>query len=153
MTYPSLRDGTPGGSFVIGDAAHAVAPHSAKELHGAEDTDVWQNLLRESNDACLRESLLFRAATPPAYRQSDGSRPSQGQRKEKMSRFAYWFQQQMIRIFVRVTSNKAGLATRLQSGVMRNIMDEEQRGLHVDRIARNPFVGDLIPGTGGASRQ
>jgi hypothetical protein len=36
---------------------------------------------------------------------------------------------------------------------MRNIMDEEQRGLHVDRIARNPFVGDLIPGTGGASRQ
>ena len=48
---------------------------------------------------------------------------------------------------------KAGLATRLQSGVMRNIMDEEQRGLHVDRIARNPFVGDLIPGTGGASRQ
>ena len=36
---------------------------------------------------------------------------------------------------------------------MRNIMDEEQRGLQVDRIARNLFVGDLIPGTGGASRQ
>jgi hypothetical protein len=36
---------------------------------------------------------------------------------------------------------------------MRNIMDEKERGLQVDRIARNPLAGDLIPGTGGAARQ
>jgi hypothetical protein len=31
----------------------------------------------------------------------------------------------------------------------RRIMDEEERGLLVDYLARNPLAGDLIPGTGG----
>ena len=31
----------------------------------------------------------------------------------------------------------------------RRIMDEEERGVLVDYLARNPLVGELIPGTGG----
>jgi hypothetical protein len=32
------------------------------------------------------------------------------------------------------------------------IMDEEERGLLVDYLARNPLAGDLIPGTGGVRK-
>jgi len=34
----------------------------------------------------------------------------------------------------------------------RRIMDEEERGLLVDYLARNPAAGDLIPGTGGVRK-
>jgi hypothetical protein len=34
----------------------------------------------------------------------------------------------------------------------RCIMDEEERGLLVDYLARNPAAGDLIPGTGGVRK-
>ena len=34
----------------------------------------------------------------------------------------------------------------------RRIMDEEERGLLVDYLARNPLAGDLIPGTGGVRK-
>lgn len=32
------------------------------------------------------------------------------------------------------------------------IMDEEERGLLVDYLARNPLAGELIPGTGGVRK-
>jgi hypothetical protein len=32
------------------------------------------------------------------------------------------------------------------------IMDNEERGLLVDYLARNPLAGDLIPGTGGVRK-
>ncbi|MFZ1962872.1 MAG: type II toxin-antitoxin system RelE/ParE family toxin [Roseiarcus sp.] len=31
-------------------------------------------------------------------------------------------------------------------------MDDEERGLLVDHLARNPLAGDLIPGTGGVRK-
>jgi mRNA-degrading endonuclease RelE of RelBE toxin-antitoxin system len=34
----------------------------------------------------------------------------------------------------------------------RRMMDEEERGLLVDFLARNPLAGDLIPGTGGVRK-
>jgi hypothetical protein len=34
----------------------------------------------------------------------------------------------------------------------RRIMDEEERGLLVDYLARNPAAGDLVPGTGGVRK-
>jgi len=34
----------------------------------------------------------------------------------------------------------------------RRIMDDDERGLLVDYLARNPFAGDLIPGTGGVRK-
>jgi hypothetical protein len=34
----------------------------------------------------------------------------------------------------------------------KRIMDEEERGLLVDDLARNPLAGDLIPGTGGVRK-
>jgi hypothetical protein len=34
----------------------------------------------------------------------------------------------------------------------RRIIDEEERGLLVDYIARNPLAGALIPGTGGVRK-
>jgi len=34
----------------------------------------------------------------------------------------------------------------------RRIMDEEERVLLVDYLARNPLAGDLIPGTGGVRK-
>jgi hypothetical protein len=36
---------------------------------------------------------------------------------------------------------------------MRKLMDEEERSLLVDHIARNPLAGDLIPGAGGVWRE
>ncbi len=32
------------------------------------------------------------------------------------------------------------------------IMDEDERGLLVDYLARNPLAGDLIPGAGGVRK-
>ena len=34
----------------------------------------------------------------------------------------------------------------------RRIMDDDERGVLVDFLARNPLAGDLIPGTGGVSK-
>ncbi len=34
----------------------------------------------------------------------------------------------------------------------RRIMDDHERGLLVDHLARNPIAGDLIPGTGGVRK-
>ena len=34
----------------------------------------------------------------------------------------------------------------------RRIMDDGERGLLVDYLARNPLAGDLIPGTGGVRK-
>ena len=34
----------------------------------------------------------------------------------------------------------------------RRIMDEEERGLLVDYLARNPLAGDLVQGTGGVRK-
>ena len=34
----------------------------------------------------------------------------------------------------------------------RRIMDEEERGLLVDYLARNPLAGDIIQGTGGVRK-
>jgi len=34
----------------------------------------------------------------------------------------------------------------------RRIMDEEERGLLVDYLARNPSAGDLVPATGGVRK-
>jgi len=34
----------------------------------------------------------------------------------------------------------------------RRIMDEEERGLLVDYLARNPLSGDLVPTTGGVRK-
>lgn len=34
----------------------------------------------------------------------------------------------------------------------RRIMDDDERGLLVDYLARNPLAGDLIPGTGGVRK-
>ena len=31
----------------------------------------------------------------------------------------------------------------------RRMMDEEERGLLIDHLARNPLDGDIVPGTGG----
>jgi hypothetical protein len=35
---------------------------------------------------------------------------------------------------------------------IRRIMDDDERGLLVDYLARNPLAGDLIPGTGGVRK-
>jgi hypothetical protein len=35
---------------------------------------------------------------------------------------------------------------------MRRIMDEEERGLLVDYLARNPLAGDIVQGTGGVRK-
>ena len=34
----------------------------------------------------------------------------------------------------------------------RRIMDDDERGVLVDFLARNPLSGDLIPGTGGVRK-
>jgi 2-polyprenyl-6-methoxyphenol hydroxylase-like FAD-dependent oxidoreductase len=102
---PSLPRWSAGRTVLIGDAAHAVAPHSGQGASMAlEDAQFLARLLRDSQGTTLGTAF-------GQFEQTRRSRTDKvialgrrnGQRKEQMSPFAYWIQQQMIRIFVPLT--------------------------------------------------
>ena len=105
---PSLPVWSAGRTILIGDAAHAVAPHSGQGASMAlEDAQFLAKLLRGSD----------RVALDKVFAQFERERRSRtdrvialgrrnAQRKETMSPIAYWLQQQMIRVFVPLTSVK-----------------------------------------------
>jgi 2-polyprenyl-6-methoxyphenol hydroxylase-like FAD-dependent oxidoreductase len=102
---PSLPAWSVGRTILIGDAAHAVAPHSGQGASMAlEDAQFLAKLVRASQGVGLdRVFADFERERRP---RTDGvialGRRS-AQRKERMSPVAYWIQQQMIRIVVPLT--------------------------------------------------
>ena len=97
-----------GRTILIGDAAHAVAPHSGQGASMAlEDAMFLGKLLRESNGKSLEEVFSsFEQQRRPRTDKVIALGRRNGQRKERMPAFAYWIQQQMIRIFVPLTRAK-----------------------------------------------
>lgn len=103
---PSLPRWSAGRTIIIGDAAHAVAPHSGQGASMAlEDAQYLAKLLRESNGNQFETVFAaFEQQRRPRTDEVIALGRRNGQRKEKMPSFAYWIQQQMIRIFVPLTS-------------------------------------------------
>jgi 2-polyprenyl-6-methoxyphenol hydroxylase-like FAD-dependent oxidoreductase len=105
---PSLPRWSAGRAILIGDAAHAVAPHSGQGASMAlEDAMFVAKLLRESSSSSIEKVFVsFEQQRRPRTDKVIALGRRNAQRKEKMSPFAYWFQQQMIRIFVPITAKK-----------------------------------------------
>ncbi|HEY6412281.1 MAG TPA: NAD(P)/FAD-dependent oxidoreductase [Edaphobacter sp.] len=105
---PSLPRWSAGRTVLIGDAAHAVAPHSGQGASMAlEDAMYLAKLLRESNGAALEDIFSdFERHRRPRTDKVIALGRRNGQRKKQMPAFAYWIQQQMIRIFVPLTRAK-----------------------------------------------
>ena len=105
---PSLPSWSAGRTILIGDAAHAVAPHSGQGASMAlEDAMFLAKLLRESNGESLEKVFAeFERHRRPRTDKVIALGRRNATHKEKMSALAYWFQQQMIRIYIRVTANR-----------------------------------------------
>jgi 2-polyprenyl-6-methoxyphenol hydroxylase-like FAD-dependent oxidoreductase len=105
---PSLPRWSAGRAVLIGDAAHAVAPHSGQGASMAlEDAMFLAKLLRQSDTNQLQDVFTeFERQRRPRTDQVIALGRRNGQRKERMSPVAYWIQQQMIRIFVPLTRAK-----------------------------------------------
>ena len=105
---PSLPRWSVGRTVLIGDAAHAVAPHSGQGASMAlEDAMFLAKLLRESNGEALRQVFAeFERQRRPRTDKVIAMGRRNGRSKELMSPMEYWIQQQMIRIFVPLTSVK-----------------------------------------------
>jgi 2-polyprenyl-6-methoxyphenol hydroxylase-like FAD-dependent oxidoreductase len=105
---PSLPRWSSGRTVLIGDAAHAVAPHSGQGASMAlEDAQYLAKLLRESNGLQLeRVFAAFEQHRRPRTDKVIALGRRNGRYKEKVSGFAFWMQQQMIRIFVPLTRAK-----------------------------------------------
>ncbi|MBV8513946.1 MAG: FAD-dependent monooxygenase [Acidobacteria bacterium] len=105
---PSLPSWSAGRSILIGDAAHAVAPHSGQGASMAlEDAMLLAKLLREGAAAPLDQVFLqFERQRRPRTDKVIALGRRSGQRKENKSRLAFWIEQQMIRIFVPLMGKK-----------------------------------------------
>lgn len=102
---PSLPRWSSGRTIFIGDAAHAVAPHSGQGASMAlEDAMYLAKLMSESNGDLLNKIFTaFEQHRRPRTDRVIALGRRNGQRKEKMSSVEFWIQQQMIRIFVPLT--------------------------------------------------
>ncbi len=105
---PSLPRWSSGRTVLIGDAAHAVAPHSGQGASMAlEDAQYLAKLLRESNGLQLeRVFAAFEQHRRPRTDKVIALGRRNGRYKEKVSAFAFWIQQQLIRTFVPLTRAK-----------------------------------------------
>ena len=105
---PSLPRWSSGRTVLIGDAAHAVAPHSGQGASMAlEDAQYLAKLLRESNGLQLERVFAdFEQHRRPRTDKVIALGRRNGRYKEKVSAVAFWIQQQMIRVFVPLTRAK-----------------------------------------------
>jgi 2-polyprenyl-6-methoxyphenol hydroxylase-like FAD-dependent oxidoreductase len=103
---PSLPRWGAGRTILIGDAAHAVAPHSGQGASMAlEDAMFLAKLLRETNGASLERVFTSSNAAPAPTRSSPWAAATPSANKNSPP-FAYWFQQQMIHLFFPLTAKK-----------------------------------------------
>jgi 2-polyprenyl-6-methoxyphenol hydroxylase-like FAD-dependent oxidoreductase len=105
---PSLPRWSAGRTVLIGDAAHAVAPHSGQGASMAlEDAMLLAKLLREANGAALaRVFAAFERQRRPRTDKVIALGRRNGQRKAILSPAAYWIQQQMMRLFIPLTQGR-----------------------------------------------
>lgn len=99
---PNLPRWSMGRVALIGDAAHAVAPHSGQGASMAlEDAMVLAKMLRDSDSNDVKEVFgCFERERRPRTDRVIALGRRNGQRKERISAIQYWLQQQMMRIFV-----------------------------------------------------
>jgi len=99
---PSLPRWSAGRVVLMGDAAHAVAPHSGQGASMAlEDAMVLAKMLRDSNSDDVKEVFgCFERERRPRTDRVIALGRRNGQRKERISAIQYWLQQQMMRIFI-----------------------------------------------------
>jgi 2-polyprenyl-6-methoxyphenol hydroxylase-like FAD-dependent oxidoreductase len=102
---PSLPSWSVGRTVLLGDAAHAVAPHSGQGASMAlEDAIFLARLLREANGTAIEKVFAtFEQQRRPRTDKVIAFGRRNAQRKEALSPIAYWIQQQMIRFFVPLT--------------------------------------------------
>jgi 2-polyprenyl-6-methoxyphenol hydroxylase-like FAD-dependent oxidoreductase len=105
---PSLPAWSVGRTVLLGDAAHAVAPHSGQGASMAlEDAIFLAQLLREANGTALEKVFAtFEQQRRPRTDKVIALGRRNAQRKEALSPIAYWIQQQMIRLFVPLTQGR-----------------------------------------------
>ena len=105
---PSLPSWSVGRTLLIGDAAHAVAPHSGQGASMAlEDAMYLSKLLRESNGTPIEKVFTaFEQHRRPRTDKVIALGRRNGQHKQRMSPIEFWTKQQMIRIFVPLTRQK-----------------------------------------------
>jgi 2-polyprenyl-6-methoxyphenol hydroxylase-like FAD-dependent oxidoreductase len=105
---PSLPAWSVGRTVLLGDAAHAVAPHSGQGASMAlEDAMFLARLLREANRTALAKVFAtFEQQRRPRTDKVVALGRRNAQRKEALSPIAYWIQQQMIRLFVPLTQGR-----------------------------------------------
>jgi 2-polyprenyl-6-methoxyphenol hydroxylase-like FAD-dependent oxidoreductase len=105
---PSLPRWSAGRTVLIGDAAHAVAPHSGQGASMAlEDAMFLAKLLREANGAALARVFgAFEQQRRPRTDKVIALGRRNGQRKAVLSPIAYWIQQQMIRLAIPLTQGR-----------------------------------------------
>jgi len=100
---PSLPSWSKGRTILIGDAAHAVAPHSGQGASMAlEDAIFLAKLLRDSSGATL-ESIFanFEQQRRPRTDKVIALGRRNGQSKKALSPLAYWIQQRIMSAFLR----------------------------------------------------
>ena len=97
-----------GRTLLIGDAAHAVAPHSGQGASMAlEDALMLAKMLRDYKGENVRDVFwAFEAERRPRTDKVIAMGRKNAQRKETMSPVAYWIQQQMMRIFVPIMARR-----------------------------------------------
>lgn len=105
---PSLPRWSVGRTVLVGDAAHAVAPHSGQGASMAlEDAMFLAKLLREANGAPFAKVFAaFEQQRRPRTDKVIAFGRRNGQRKATLSPIAYWIQQQMIRFFVPLVQSR-----------------------------------------------
>jgi 2-polyprenyl-6-methoxyphenol hydroxylase-like FAD-dependent oxidoreductase len=105
---PDLPHWSVNRTVLIGDAAHAVAPHSGQGASMAlEDAMFLAKLLRESNGTSFEKVFaIFEQQRRPRTDKVIALGRRYARQKENMSALAYWVQQQMTRVFVPLESKK-----------------------------------------------
>jgi 2-polyprenyl-6-methoxyphenol hydroxylase-like FAD-dependent oxidoreductase len=105
---PSLPRWSAGRVILLGDAAHAVAPHSGQGASMAlKDSMYLAKLLRDEGNNDLQTVFAhFEKTRRPRTDRVIALGRRNAQRKEKMSPFAYWLQQQMTRILIPLSGKK-----------------------------------------------
>ena len=98
---PSLPRWSAGRVILIGDAAHAVAPHSGQGASMAlEDAMMLAKMLRDAGGNVREAFVGFERERRPRTDRVIALGRRNAQRKERMSALEYWIQQQMMRIFI-----------------------------------------------------
>jgi len=98
---PSLPRWSTGRVVLIGDAAHAVAPHSGQGASMAlEDAQMLAKLLREDSDDLPATFACFERERRPRTDRVIALGRKRGAQKHSHSRFAYWMQTTLLRLLL-----------------------------------------------------